>query len=281
MEDHIFSIYEGLLKSRSGIIITKEKEYLLEARLLPIAKKAECSNLAELANKIKTSLDGDLAKSIIEAMTTNETSFFRDTRPFDNLRDVIMPYFVKSRATTKRLRIWSAACSSGQEAYSISMILKEMEAKLSGWTIEIVGTDLSQDILEQAKGAKYTQFEVQRGLPVQFLVKYFEQQGEKWYLKSDIRNMVTFRQLNLLESYASMGTFDIIFCRNVLIYFNQETKASILQKLSSCIQKDGILMLGGAETVIGINSDFKSLTGHRGMYIPTEGTFIPEGSVAA
>ncbi len=276
MEDRTFHIYEKILKSESGLIITKDKGYLLESRLLPIAKEIGCENLDELARKIEQPFEKELRKSVVEAMTTNETSFFRDTRPFDNLRDVILPFFLKKNAITRRIRIWSAACSSGQEPYSIAMIIKEMESKFTGWNIEIIATDLSEDILDKAKKAEYTQFEVQRGLPIQLLVKYFEQQGDKWCIKDDIRRMIKFKTLNLLGEYSLIGSFDIVFCRNVLIYFDPDTKAQILNKIYKVLSKDGVLLLGGAETVIGLDVEFKGVEGQRGMYRPKEGSFLKD-----
>ncbi len=279
MEESVFAIYERILKSDSGLVITKDKGYLLESRLLPIAKEASCADLKELAHKIEQPSGRELRKSVVEAMTTNETSFFRDTRPFDNLRDVILPFFIKKRSTTKRLRIWSAACSSGQEPYSIAMIIREMADKLAGWNIEIIATDLSEEILDKAKKAEYTQFEVQRGLPVQMLVKYFEQHGDKWCVKDDIRRMINFQPLNLLGDYSAMGSFDIIFCRNVLIYFDPEDKAKILNKIHRVLNKDGVLLLGGAETVIGLDVEFKGIDSHRGMYMPKDGVFLQEDAM--
>src|SRR6202000_2248576 len=186
---------------------------------------------------------------VVEAMTTNETFFFRDKIPFDHLRDTILPHLLQARASRRWLRIWSAACSTGQEPYSIAMCLKEKAAQLAGWRIEIVGTDLSQEVLEKSRAGIYSQFEVQRGLPIQLLVKYFAQIGELWQLNSELRGMVQYRQLNLLQDFSSLGKFDVIFCRNVLIYFDQQTKTQIFDRIARVMEPDGMLMLGAAEAV--------------------------------
>lgn len=255
------------LKERSGLDLSPDKQYLVESRLLPLARKASLSGIPDLVLKIRNG-DGRLATDVVEAMTTNETFFFRDKIPFDHLRDSIMPGLIQARAARKSLRIWSAASSTGQEPYSIAMCLKEMGAALAGWRIEIVATDLSQEVLEKCKAGVYSQFEVQRGLPIQLLMKYFTQASDVWQLNADVRSMVQFRQLNLLQDFSHLGTFDVIFCRNVLIYFDQPTKGKVLGRLSKAMAPDGHLYLGGAETVLGISDAFKPVAGQRGLYIP-------------
>lgn len=273
MEERIFKIYEDFLRKESGLVVTMEKVYLLESRLNPIAKKHNLADLTELANKIKTKTNKAIEKEVMEAMTTNETSFFRDMRPFDNLEKVILPYFIKNRASTKKLRIWSAACSSGQEVYSIAMILKEWEAKLPGWNIEIVASDISKDIIDKAEAGIYTQFEVQRGLPIQRLVKFFDQKDDKWVIKDELKAKIKFKEANLLQDMSAMGNFDIVFCRNVLIYFNRETKGQVLDNIRKRMPDDGVLLLGGAETVLGITETFTPMAGQSGMYIVKGGSF--------
>ena len=201
-------------------------------------------------------------------MTTNETFFFRDKIPFDHLRDSIVPGLIQARAARKSLRIWSAASSTGQEPYSIAMCLKEMGAALAGWRIEIVATDLSQEVLEKSKAGLYSQFEVQRGLPIQLLMKYFTQVGDVWQLNADVRAMVQYRQLNLLQDFSHLGTFDVIFCRNVLIYFDQDTKAVIFERMAKGLEADGTLLLGAAESVVGITDAFRPISDNRGLYQP-------------
>jgi chemotaxis protein methyltransferase CheR len=202
-------------------------------------------------------------------MTTNETFFFRDKVPFDHFRDTIMPEVLKARAGRKSVRIWCAAGSTGQEPYSLAMCLKEMSAALSGWRVEIIATDLSQEVLEKSRAGVYSQFEVQRGLPIQLLVKYFKQIGELWQISADIRAMVQHRQLNLLHDFSQLGTFDVIFCRNVLIYFDQDTKVNVFGRLARSMEADGFLALGAAETVVGLTDVFKPFPDKRGLYRPS------------
>jgi len=253
------------LKERSGLDLSPDKQYLVESRLLPLARKASLPGIPDLVLKIRNG-DGRLATDVVEAMTTNETFFFRDKIPFDHLRDSIMPGLIQARAGRKSLRIWSAASSTGQEPYSIAMCLKEMGAALAGWRIEIVATDLSQEVLEKCKAGVYSQFEVQRGLPIQLLMKYFTQSSDVWQLKADVRSMVQFRQLNLLQDFSHLGTFDVIFCRNVLIYFDQDTKAMIFERMAKGLEADGTLLLGAAESVVGITDAFRPISDRRGLY---------------
>ena len=267
-----YEFLRKFLKERSGLDLSADKTYLVESRLLPLARKAGLAAIPDLVQKIKNG-DGKLATDVVEAMTTNETFFFRDKVPFDHLRDTILPGLIQARAARKSLRIWSAASSTGQEPYSIAMCLKEKGASLAGWRIEIVATDLSQEVLEKCKAGVYSQFEVQRGLPIQLLVKYFTQSGDIWQLNADVRSMVQFRQLNLLQDFSHLGTFDVIFCRNVLIYFDQSTKAVIFDRLAKCLESDGTLLLGAAETVVGITDAFRPYSDRRGLYQlnPTRG----------
>ena len=254
-----------LLKERSGLDLSADKQYLVESRLIPLARRAGLSGIAELVQKMKNGADA-LITDVVEAMTTNETFFFRDKIPFDHLRDTILPQLVPARTNRRALRIWSAASSTGQEPYSIAMCLREFGPALSGWRIEIVATDLSQEVLEKSKAGIYSQFEVQRGLPIQMLAKCFKQTGELWQLNPDIRGMVQHRQLNLLHDFSGLGKFDIIFCRNVLIYFDQDTKIRIFERLSKMLEADGTLMLGAAETVVGISDAFRPSPDKRGLY---------------
>ncbi|HEY7843465.1 MAG TPA: protein-glutamate O-methyltransferase CheR [Bradyrhizobium sp.] len=263
-----YDFLRGLLKQRSGLDLSADKQYLVESRLLPLARKAGLPGIAELVQKMKGGGAEALTTEVVEAMTTNETFFFRDKIPFDHLRDTIVPAMLQSRANRKSLRIWSAACSTGQEPYSIAMCLKEKGAALSGWRIEIVATDLSQEVLEKSRAGIYSQFEVQRGLPIQLLVKYFAQTGELWQLNSEIRGMVQHRQLNLLHDLSHLGKFDVIFCRNVLIYFDQDTKINIFDRIAKLMEPDGMLMLGAAESVVGITDAFRPCPDKRGLYQP-------------
>ena len=267
MNQQDYDFLRKLLKERSGLDLSADKQYLVESRLIPLARRAGLPGLAELVQKMKSGAEA-LTTDVVEAMTTNETFFFRDKIPFDHLRDTILPTLLQTRANRRTLRIWSAACSSGQEPYSIAMCLKEKAPQLAGWRIEIVATDLSQDVLEKSKSGIYSQFEVQRGLPVQLLVKYFTQIGELWQIAADIRSMVQYRQLNLLQDFSHLGKFDVIFCRNVLIYFDQETKTGIFERIAKSLEPDGMLVLGAAETVVGISDAFRPYPDRRGLYQP-------------
>jgi chemotaxis protein methyltransferase CheR len=252
------------LKERSGLDLSADKQYLVESRLIPLARRAGLPGIAELVAKIKVGAEA-LTSDVVEAMTTNETFFFRDKIPFDHLRETILPALVQARASRRSLRIWCAASSTGQEPYSIAMCVKEF-AGLAGWRVEILATDLSQEVLEKSKAGLYSQFEVQRGLPIQMLVKYFTQVGELWQLNADIRAMVQHRQLNLLQDFSHLGTFDVIFCRNVLIYFDLDTKIGIFERFSRMLEPDGVLALGAAESVVGISDAFKPYPDRRGLY---------------
>jgi chemotaxis protein methyltransferase CheR len=254
-----------LLKERSGLDLSADKQYLVESRLLPLARRTGVAGISELVTKMRGGAE-QITSQVVEAMTTNETFFFRDKIPFDHLRDSILPELAKSRAGRRSIRIWSAASSTGQEPYSIAMCLREFGPALSGWRSEIVATDLSQEVLEKSRAGLYSQFEVQRGLPIQLLVKYFNQLGEFWQLSADIRGMVQQRQLNLLQDFSHLGKFDVIFCRNVLIYFDQETKVSIFERLARMLEPDGYLMLGAAESVVGITDVFRPCPDRRGLY---------------
>ena len=266
MNQSDFEFLASSLKQRSGLVLTPEKAYLLESRLMPVARKFGFTGLSDLVMTVRKDRPEELLRDITEAMTTNESLFFRDIKPFEQLQSLVVPKLVQTRQSTRKIRIWSAAASSGQEPYSIAIILKEVEELLQGWTVEILATDLSVDMLNRARTGLYTQFEVQRGLPIARLVKYFKQVGEKWRLDANIRAMVKFKEFNLLDQMTGLGTFDVVFCRNVLIYFDQQTKSEVLSRISRIMQKDGVLYLGGAETVLGITEDFVPVTGHRGMY---------------
>lgn len=261
-----YDFLRKLLKERSGLDLSADKQYLVESRLIPLARRAGMPGIAELVQKMKSGAEA-LTSEVVEAMTTNETFFFRDKIPFDHLRETILPTLLKARANRRSLRIWSAACSTGQEPYSIAMCLKEKAQELAGWRVEIVATDLSQEVLEKAKSGIYSQFEVQRGLPVQLLVKYFTQIGENWQISPEIRGMVQHRQLNLLQDFSHLGKFDVIFCRNVLIYFDQDTKTGIFGRLAKALEPDGMLLLGAAETVVGISAAFRPHPDRRGLYL--------------
>jgi len=269
MSPEDIELFSRIVKERSGLVVTPDKAYLLESRLLPVARKHSLADLAALAAAVRSNGPEPLLEDITEAMTTNETFFFRDTGPFDRFRDEVLPPLLKSRASTKSLRIWCAAASTGQEPYSLSMILMEMASQLAGWKVEIVGTDISKEALNKASEGLYTQFEVQRGLPIQTLMKYFSQEDGGWRISENIRQMVNYKSFNLLDSFVALGRFDIVFCRNVLIYFEPSDKKQILDRIRNQMPNDGSLFLGGAETVLGVSEKFKAVPELRGVYAPT------------
>jgi chemotaxis protein methyltransferase CheR len=259
-----------LLKERSGLVLSSDKQYLVESRLLPIARKHGVAGLGELVQKLKAPSAEACIVEVVEAMTTNESFFFRDKIPFDHFREAIMPALLAARASQRRLRIWCAAASTGQEPYSLAMCLKEMASQLAGWRVDILATDLSNEVLEKAKAGVYSQFEVQRGLPIQLLVKYFTQVGETWQIAPEIRSMVQYRPFNLLSDFGALGGFDAVYCRNVLIYFDQQTKVEVLERIARITEPDGFLVLGAAETVVGLTEAFKPIQERRGLYAPNK-----------
>ena len=268
MNPQDYDFLRKLLKERSGLDLSADKQYLVESRLLPLARRLSLGGISDLVLKMKGMGAESLISDVVEAMTTNETFFFRDKVPFDHLREEMLPALLQARAARRSLRIWCAASSTGQEPYSIAMTLKELGPAVAGWRFEIIATDLSPQVLEKSKSGLFSQFEVQRGLPIQLLVKYFKQAGEVWELSPEIRAMVQHRQLNLLHDFSSLGTFDIVFCRNVLIYFDQTTKVGILERIAKRLEPDGYLTLGAAETVVGLTDAFKPHNSRRGVYLP-------------
>lgn len=256
-----------ILKERSGLVLAADKQYLIESRLMPVARKAGCDSISGLAQRLRASKAEALLVQVTEAMTISESYFFRDKIPFDRFRDTVMPALLDARAAARRIRIWCAAASTGQEPYSLAMILRGMSEKLTGWRIDIVATDISNAVLERARTGIYSQFEVQRGLPIQMLMQHFEQVGEQWRIAENIRRMVQFRQHNLLDNFSRLGTFDAIFCRNVLIYFDHPTKLDVLGRLARQLAPDGFMAMGGAETIVGLSDQFKPLQDKRGLYV--------------
>jgi chemotaxis protein methyltransferase CheR len=248
-------------------VLSADKQYLAESRLLPVARRHGIATLGDLVGKLKTAPRA-LATEVVEAMTTNETFFFRDKIPFDHVRDTIMPALAAARAGSKRIRIWCTAASSGQEPYSLAMTLKSMGTALAGLRFEILATDLCGGLIERAKAGVYSQFEVQRGLPIQLLIKYFTQVGDNWQVAPELRGMVQVRPLNLLNDFSPLGSFDLVFCRNVLIYFDQPTKTAVLERIARQIPADGFLVLGAAETVVGLTDSFTPVPDKRGLYAP-------------
>jgi chemotaxis protein methyltransferase CheR len=270
MKDEVFTFLAKLLREQSGLAISRDKEYLLESRLNPLARRHGHPDIEAMWPALRSGLDRALLREVVEAMTTNETFFFRDASTFDTFRKSVLPNLVAARAQAKTLRIWFAACSSGQEPYSVAMILEEERALMAGWSVELIGTDLSTEMVERSRGGLYSHFEAQRGLPIQMLARYFDKDDQGWRVKAPLRDRVKFRTLNLLESFAALGTFDVIFCRNVLIYFELPTKRDILDRMSRQMSETGVLFLGGAETVIGVSEKFVPHPGHAGIFVPVQ-----------
>ena len=246
-----------LVRDRSAIELDASKEYLIEARLAPLARQSGFDSTTNLVQEMRAKKRVELEDQVVEAMTTNETSFFRDGHPFEALRTTIIPELIENSGSKKTLNIWSAACSTGQEIYSIAMILREHFPELRNWKVDLLGTDISDDVLEKSKAGTYSQIEVNRGLPATLMTKYFQRAGMQWQVNDDLRSMTSFNKLNFIDPWPLMPKMDIVFMRNVLIYFCPQTKKSILQKLRSVLAPNGILFLGAAETTINLDSAFE------------------------
>lgn len=256
-----YQTLKEVLRANSGHALGEGKEYLVERRLEPVAASLGFPDLPALVRSVRLTRDRNVVKLVCEAMTTNESLFFRDGRPFDLLKSHILPDLLERRAHSRRLRFWSAACSTGQEAYSLAMTLAEFQPSLADWRIEIVGTDYSPAVVDRAREGVFNHFEVQRGLPVTHLIKYFDQVDEGWRVKESLRKGLTFREGNLLESFTHLGVFDVVFCRNVLIYFDDEGKQGVLQKMSKAVAPDGYFFLGASETALGLAHEWQTVPG--------------------
>jgi chemotaxis protein methyltransferase CheR len=279
-----FETLANLLKTKSGLVIGKDKLYLLETRLSEIVKREKLIDLNGLAERLRRPGSDALGRDVVDAMTTNESFFFRDDKPFQHFRTQALPRLVAARPPGSTIRVWSAASSSGQEAYSLAMIVAESAAVLSGRKVEIIGTDIARDQLARALDGVFSQFEVQRGLPVQMLMRYFHKEESNWRIAEKIRAMAQFRDYNLLSDLRPLGRFDIVFCRNVLIYFDQSTKTRVLEAIGGLMPADGLLYLGGAETVLGITSRFAPMPNERAVYrvvTPASIATVPQRMVAA
>ncbi|MGY4751667.1 CheR family methyltransferase [Pannonibacter sp. Q-1] len=276
-----YEFLKRFLKERSGLVLSDDKQYLVESRLVPVARKNGIDGLSALVGSLQRGGNAMLANAVVEAMTTNESFFFRDKTPFDHFTNIMLPAMLQNRASSRSVRIWCAAASTGQEPYSLGICLKENAAKVAGWRFRILGTDLSTEVLEKAKTGIYSQFEVQRGLPIQMLLKYFSQQGDLRQINPDLRAMIEWRKLNLLENFSHLGEFDIVFCRNVLIYFDQQTKVDILHRIAKMMPDDGYLVLGAAETVVGLTDAFQPVPGQRGLYQLKQAAAKPASRFAA
>lgn len=251
----------------AGIVLTVEKAYFVDARLSPVVREEGLASIDDLMTRAERG-DRRLAQRIVDALTTNETFFFRDKTPFDHFRNIILPELMARRPAGKAIRIWCAACSSGQEPFSLVMLLDELKSQLGGRQVEIHASDISEGILAKAKSGVFNQFEVQRGLPTKLLLQYFQKDGDNWKISQDVVRRVNFFKFNLLDEPRALGTFDVIFCRNVLIYFDRPTRAGILDRLADRLAPDGFLLLGGAESTFGVTDRFTTHPKERMLQIP-------------
>jgi chemotaxis protein methyltransferase CheR len=255
-----------LVRDRSAIVLEPGKEYLVQARLLPVARQLQLGSVAELVARLRTQSDDALKSKVVEAMATTETLFFRDRTPFETLRTAILPELIQRRVTQQRLSIWCAASSTGQEPYSLAMLIRDHFPLLAKWHVQILATDFSGEVLARARAARYSQLEVNRGLAAPLLVKYFRQEGAMWQLQEEIRNAVEFRELNLIKPWPRLPQMDLILMRNVMIYFDPVVKKAILSRVAKLLQPDGYLLLGGAETTLNLNDSFRRAEEHHGGF---------------
>ncbi len=251
-----FSYLCELVKNTTAIALDAQREYLMEARLSSIAQREGFNSVSELITRVRNGNSTQLQWKVVEAMTTNETSFFRDVKPYEALRQVVIPNLIQARQSERKLTIWSAACSSGQEPYSVSMMLREYFPALQGWKINVLATDISTEMLDKTRQARYSQLEVNRGLPASLLVKYFKKSGADWQLDDSIRTMVEVRRMNLSVAWPLMPSVDLVLLRNVMIYFPVETKKQILKNMRNVLAPDGYMFLGTAETTINLDASY-------------------------
>jgi chemotaxis protein methyltransferase CheR len=260
-----FAFISGLVRRDAAIVLEPGKEYLVEARLMPLARQTGAATVSEFVLRAQQKPEPEVHRRIVDALTTNETSFFRDGEPFTAMTAMVLPELLANRASAKHLRVWSAACSSGQEVYTLAMQLHD--TRPSGWSYEILGTDISTEMLVRTEAGRYSQLEVNRGLPAPALVKHFEREGNQWQVAAHLRKNVSFRRLNLAAPLPQLGQFDVVFLRNVLIYFDVATKRGVLERIGSVLKPDGWLFLGSAETTIGIDDRFdRVVTGRTSAY---------------
>ena len=252
-----FDYVRMLLREEAAVVIDREKMYLAEARLQPLARQEGFDSISELIGALRTTSLGKLHERVVSAMTTHETSFFRDQHPFECLRTTVLPRLIELRKEERRLNLWCAACSTGQEPYSIAMLIREHFPELEGWTLNIVASDLSVETLARAQAGIYNTPEINRGLPAALLVKYFQEQEGQWLIKDEVRHMVAFHRMNLAGQWPCMTRMDLVLLRNVMIYFDTEVRRSILGRMERQLREDGFLFLGGAETVLNLSEAFE------------------------
>ncbi len=261
-----FEYIRDLVRERSAIVLDDDKEYLVELRLATIVQQEGFGSLSDFIAHLRAQPVELMQQRVVDLMTTNETYFFRDVFPFEALKTAILPELIEKRAATRRLRIWCAAASSGQEPFSVALLLKEHFPQLAGWQIDFVATDISHEMIERCKEGRFSQLEVNRGLPAMMLVKHFNKVGDHWVLKDDLRRMVDFRLMNLIGNWSLHGSWDIVMMRNVLIYFDLETKRRILGRVKSLLGPEGVLVLGSSESVLNVDRGFGQESMGRFMY---------------
>jgi chemotaxis protein methyltransferase CheR len=256
MTSEDFDYVRSFIRQESAIVLETGKEYLVESRLLTLAHREHFASLDDLFSRLRSTPQNGLHRKVLDAMTTNETSFFRDIHPFEALKKIVLPAIMARRAKERQVTFWCGAASTGQETYSVLMLIAEHFPELFNWNFKFIATDLSSQVIERARAGRFSQLEVNRGLPASLLVKYFSRQGEEWEIKEELRRRVEFRELNLIANWGSLPPVDLIFMRNVLIYFDIETKKSILAKARGLLRPEGYLLLGGAETTFNIDDGF-------------------------
>jgi chemotaxis protein methyltransferase CheR len=257
MTDQDFDYVRKLLRERCALVLEPGKEYLVETRLSPIVRQLNLASLSDLVARVRSEPANGLVEQIVEAMVTTETSFFRDRVPFEEIRKHVLPSLIERRHKERALRIWCAACATGQEPYSLAILIKEHFPELARWDIQLLASDLSRQVLARAAEGRYNQIEANRGLPATLLVKYFEQHGTTWQLRADVRGMVAFREINLDRELPALPLMDLVLVRNVMIYFDVDTKKAILGRMARVLRKDGYLLLGGAETTYNLDASFR------------------------
>jgi len=260
-----FQFVCDVVRQRSAIVLDGEKAYLADSRLTPVARSLGYPSADEFILDARRSRSPRLIQSMVEAMTTNETSFFRDAHPFEILRTHVLPSLINRRSGERRLAIWSNACSSGQEIYSIAIILEEHFPELRDWNVRLIASDLSTRVLNQAREGLYNQTEINRGVPPTMLTKYFQRRGQHWQVSEHLRRKVEFRSLNLIEPFPMLPAMDVVFLRNVLIYFSMETKRDILRRVDAVMSEDGFLFFGGGESMVNLNTRFTPLRTNSGI----------------
>ena len=275
MTDQDFDFIRKLLQSRSAIALDADKQYLVEARLTPVVRSLNLGSITELVSQLRVQPSNGVVTQIVEAMVTTETSFFRDVHPFETLRKTVLPRLMGLRRDQRRLNIWCAACSTGQEPYSVALLIREHFPELRGWNVALLATDLSRETLARARQGRFSQIEVNRGLPAALLIRHFTQHGTSWEISADLRGMVDFQELNLAQPWPALAAMDLVLLRNVMIYFDVEMKKAILARLARVLRPDGYLILGGAETTFNVDDSYRRVEDLKGGYYQRIPTALP------